>query len=82
MYKKSEVEELAKKHNINTKVVNLTSLTKGVNIEREHHCNLKKCFKVALDHVSEFPDYYDRLSKMEKKAEKYWKGKNKNIYLK
>ena len=28
--------------------------------------------KIALAHLNEFPDYYDRLEKMEKEAEKYW----------
>ena len=30
--------------------------------------------KIALAHLSGFPDYYDRLDKMEKEAEAYWKG--------
>jgi len=29
--------------------------------------------KIALAHLNEFPNYYDRLEKMEKEAEKYWK---------
>jgi len=28
--------------------------------------------KIALAHLNEYPDYYDRLEKMEKVAEKYW----------
>ncbi len=28
--------------------------------------------KIALAHLNEFPDYYDRLEKMEKEAEDYW----------
>ena len=28
--------------------------------------------KIALAHLREFPDYYDRLEKMEAEAEKYW----------
>ena len=31
--------------------------------------------KIALAHLSEFPDYYDRLEKMEKEAEDYWENK-------
>ncbi|MFC1780373.1 DUF5661 family protein [Patescibacteria group bacterium] len=30
--------------------------------------------KIALAHLNEFPDYYDRLEEMEKKAEKRWEG--------
>jgi len=29
--------------------------------------------KIALAHLNEFPDYYTRLEKMEKEAEKFWK---------
>jgi hypothetical protein len=28
--------------------------------------------KIALAHLNEFPDYYDRLTEMEEEAEKYW----------
>ena len=31
--------------------------------------------KIALAHILEFPDYYYRLKRMEKQAEKYWKNK-------
>ena len=30
---------------------------------------------MAKDHLSEFCDYYSRLKKMEKKAEKHWRNK-------
>lgn len=28
--------------------------------------------KIALAHLKEFPDYYDRLEKMEKEADEFW----------
>ena len=28
--------------------------------------------KIALAHLNEFPDYYDRLGRMEKEADEYW----------
>ncbi|MFH1492933.1 MAG: DUF5661 family protein [Candidatus Omnitrophota bacterium] len=28
--------------------------------------------KIALAHLTEFPDYYTRLGKMEKEADKFW----------
>jgi len=31
--------------------------------------------KIALAHLNEFPDYYTRLEKLEKEAEKYWQVK-------
>ena len=33
--------------------------------------------KIALAHLNEFPDYYDRLEKMEKEAEEYWAKRKK-----
>jgi hypothetical protein len=29
--------------------------------------------KIAYAHLKEFPDYYDRLDKMEEEADKFWK---------
>lgn len=46
--------------NPNTNVTNDDSLMTG---------------KIALAHLNEFPDYYDRLDKMEKEAEEFWKNK-------
>lgn len=31
--------------------------------------------KIALAHLSEFPDYYTRLLELEHEAEKYWENK-------
>ena len=31
--------------------------------------------KIAWAHLKEFPDYYDRLEKMEKEAENFWSNK-------
>lgn len=35
--------------------------------------NLITTGKIVLAHILEIPDYYERLIKMEAKAEKYWK---------
>ncbi|MFA6897267.1 MAG: DUF5661 family protein [Patescibacteria group bacterium] len=32
--------------------------------------------KIALAHLNEFPDYYDRLEKMEKEADEFWGKKD------
>ena len=34
--------------------------------------DLLKTGKIALAHILEFPDYYERLKKMEKEAARYW----------
>jgi len=54
----------------------------GMDVELEHglrdpHTNVTNddpllTGKIALAHLNEFPDYYTRLEKMEKEAEKYW----------
>ena len=55
----------------------------GLNVELEH--GKRNAFtnvtnndeiltaKIALAHLSEFPDYYTRLDKLEKEAGAYWK---------
>ncbi len=63
----------------------LEQFTKGMNVELEHgtrdpHTNVTSddyliTGKIALAHLNEFPDYYDRLEKMEEEAEKYWNNK-------
>jgi hypothetical protein len=71
---------------INWKKVDMNEFTKGVNIEFEHgtkypetnvtNNDKKMTGKIAWAHLKEFPDYYTRLEKLEKKAEEYWKKKN------
>ena len=67
-------KEIADKFNVSTSKIT-TQITKGEKVESEHTNNKGKAKEIAMDHVSEFPDYYDRLEKMEKEAEKYWKSK-------
>ena len=55
---------------------------RGMDVELEHGLRDKKTNvtnddalatgKIALAHLNEFPDYYDRLEKMEHEAEEYW----------
>ena len=45
-------------------------LKTGIKIEMEHVSNKWIAKRIALDHLAEFPDYYTRLVKMEKEAEK------------
>lgn len=55
----------------------------GINVELEHglydsNTNVTNddeimTGKIALAHLNEFPDYYTRLSKMEKEAEEFYK---------
>jgi hypothetical protein len=43
-------------------------LEKGIKVEMEHTKLPEISRRIALDHLSEIPDYYDRLEKMEKEA--------------
>ncbi len=57
----------------------------GLNVELEHglhdlETNVSDndplmTGKIALAHLKEFPDYYDRLEKMEEEAVRFWEGK-------
>lgn len=58
-------EELAKKHKVSVSAIN-KQLGKGITVELEHTKNKAKAREIALDHISEMPDYYDKLKKMEK----------------
>mgnify|MGYP001767083962 CR=1 FL=1 len=42
----------------------------GIKVEQEHTTDLDMAKRIALDHLSEFPDYYTRLLKMENEAKK------------
>jgi hypothetical protein len=50
----------------------LEQLKKGIKVESEHTSNFQIMKKIAKDHLMEFPDYYKRLEKMVKSAERYW----------
>jgi hypothetical protein len=62
-------ETLAKKHGVSVKSIN-KQLEIGTGIEHEHTKDNEKARKIAMDHIAEFPDYYSRLTKMEKQAKK------------
>lgn len=62
---------------------------RGLNVELEHglvnsNTNVSDdddiiTGKIALAHLNEFPDYYDRLDKMEEKAKKFWHKQNNKL---
>ena len=59
----------------------------GMNVELEHgkdnkltnvtNNDILMTGKITLAHLFEYPDYYKRLSKLEKSADNYWKNRNK-----
>jgi len=46
------------------------SIQKGIKIELEHTSDRELAQEIAMDHLAEFPDYYEELAKMETKLKK------------
>ena len=47
-----------------------SEVKKGFEIEKEHKKPKEQTLKIAKDHLSEFPEYYKELGKMEKRLKK------------
>ena len=62
--KTASPQALAKKHNVSLDVIK-KQLAKGVKVEKEHTTDTAVATEIALDHIKEFVDYYDRLAKAE-----------------
>lgn len=78
-------QEIANKFKVSVYDIE-AQLKKGVKIEMEHTDNKEKAKEIAMDHIIEFPDYYDRLENMENKASKELKtseiNENSKILIK
>ena len=70
------IMDLAKKHSKSKVGQHLMTnflkkqLEKGIKVEMEHTNNKSKAKEIAMDHLSEKPDYYDRLEKIESNESK------------
>jgi hypothetical protein len=53
-----------------------SELKMGIEVEYEHTTNPLIARKISLDHLSETPDYYTRLKRMEEEAQDYWDSRN------
>jgi hypothetical protein len=60
-------EDIAKKHGVSVDKIK-QQLKMGIEVEMEHVNDRKLSAEIALDHLDEIPDYYNRLKKMEKDA--------------
>ena len=58
------VSQLSKKFKVPVSKIN-NQLTKGIKVEKEHTSSTSTAKEIALDHLAEKPDYYDRLLKAE-----------------
>ncbi len=80
-----EAKEIGDKIGIKWDKFDVDQFRRGMDVELEHgfedsNTNVTDddaltTGKIALAHLNEFPDYYDRLEKMEEEAEEYWEGK-------
>lgn len=78
-----EAKEVGEKMGIKWDKFNIDQFRRGMDVELEHgtvdkNTNISNdgpimTGKIALVHLNEFPDYYDRLEKMEEEAEKFFK---------
>ena len=67
-------KKISDKFGVSVKDVN-KQIEKGKKVESEHTDDEEKQLEIASDHLTEFPDYYDRIEKMEKEAKKHWADK-------
>ena len=84
-----EAKEIATTLNINfaKEKFDLNQFWMGLNVELEHGTKFPQTNvtendpiltgKIALAHLLEFPDYYDRLKKLETEANIYWSNLSK-----
>lgn len=59
------VEQLANKHGVPVAQIK-SQLAKGIKVELEHTSHRSVAHEIALDHLGEDPNYYDKLEKVEK----------------
>lgn len=84
-FDQKEAKEVGERLGIDWQDFDVDQFRRGMNVELEHGQRDSKTNvsgddplttgKIALAHLLEFPDYYDRLEKMEKEAEKDWENK-------
>lgn len=58
-------QAIARKHNVPLEQIT-AALQQGIEIEKEHTNKIAVARKIALAHLDELPDYYEKLKKVEK----------------
>jgi hypothetical protein len=84
-FTKKQAKQIGDQLGIDWKKFNIEEFRRGMDVELEHgtvdpktnvsNDNPLITGKIALAHLNEFPDYYQRLEKMEKAAEEFWHKK-------
>jgi len=82
-----EAKDIGEQLNIKWDKFDVEQFRRGMDVELEHGSRDSETNvtnddplttgKIALAHLKEFPDYYTRLDKMEKEADEFWEGKEK-----
>jgi hypothetical protein len=77
-----EAQSVGEKLGIKWDKFDIDQFRRGMDVELEHgtidpltnvtNDNPIMTGKIALAHLNEYPDYYDRLGKMEEEAEDFW----------
>lgn len=75
------LDDIAKKFDIEISKLK-RELNIGTKVEMEHTKNRTTAKDIAMDHLSEIPDYYSRLDKMEKSANKSWSNESTKHLIK
>lgn len=57
-------------------------LAMGIEVETEHTKDRGLAKEIAMDHLTEIPDYYTRLKKMEDEAKRKEEGEDENPFMK
>jgi hypothetical protein len=78
----AEAKKIGEQLGITWDKFDVDQFRRGMEVELEHGArdpatnvtndDLLMTGKIALAHLNEFPDYYDRLEKMEHEAEAFW----------
>ncbi len=81
-FTEEEAKEIGEELGIKWNKFDVDQFRRGINVELEHgsenlltnvtNDDFLVTGKIALAHLNEFPDYYDRLEKMEEEADKFW----------
>ena len=81
-FTEKEAKEIGERLGIRWDKFDVDQFRRGMDVELEHGRTDPKTNvtnddplmtgKIALAHLNEFPDYYDRLEKMEKEADRFW----------
>ena len=87
-FTREEAVEIGEKLGIKWDKFDVEQFRMGMDVELEHgkrdeHTNVTNddalmTGKIALAHLNEFPDYYERLDKLEEEAKVFWKDKEEN----